>query len=118
MLKCFLGQMKTLLGLMKGLSLQIATAQADGNSELQQALECARENAEISSKHLTKSIEPIGVLLDLVGPLMGIAGIQPIQLPALGDQTSLDALNDMMQAMQGVVGTIQIVVDALGGCGE
>jgi hypothetical protein len=115
-LKCFLGQMKTLLAMMKGLSLQIATAQATGNTELQKALECAQENAEISSKHLTKSIEPIGVLLDLIGPLMGIAGIEPIQLPSLGGQSDLDALQKAIQAVQGLVGTIQIVVDALGGC--
>lgn len=115
-LKCFLGQLKTIVGVMSGLTLQISAAQASGNTELQKALECAQENAAISSEHLTKSIEPIGVILDLVGPLMGIAGVQPIQLPALGSQTDLQALNQTIQTVQGVVGTIQVVVDALGGC--
>jgi hypothetical protein len=115
-LKCFLGQLKTIVSLMSGLTLQLDAAKLAGNSELQRTIECAQENAAISAQHLTKSIEPIGVILDLVGPLMGIAGVPAIQLPALGSDTDLATLNQTIQTMQGVVGTIQIVVDAIGGC--
>jgi hypothetical protein len=115
-LNCFLGQLKTIVGMMQGLTLQLNAARASGNTELQSVIECAQENAQISAQHLTKSIEPIGVLLELVGPFMGIAGVQPIQLPALGDQTDLQALQQALQTMQGVVGSIQVVVDTLGGC--
>ncbi len=114
MLKCFLGQMKTVIGAMQGLSLQIQTA--GDNPELLASLQCAQDNAATSAGQLTKAIEPIGVILDLVGPFMGIAGVEPIQLPQLGSDTDLETLNQTVETMQGVVGTIQIVVDTLGGC--
>jgi hypothetical protein len=115
-LKCFLGQLKSLIGIMSGISLQLASAQADGNTALAGALQCAQQNAELQAQHLTASIEPIGVILDLMGALFGIAGVEPIKLPALGSQTDLKSLNAVVQSVQGVVATIQVVVDALGGC--
>ena len=115
-LKCLLGQFKTLVALMSGLSLQLDAAKAAGNFDLEKTIRCAQENAETSAQHLTKAIEPVGVILDLAGPFMGIAGVQPIQLPALGSQTDVESLNQAIQSLQGIVGVIQISVDALGGC--
>jgi hypothetical protein len=42
--------------------------------------------------------------------------VKPIKLPAPGSQADLQALNQFVEAVQSVVGTIQVVVDALGGC--
>jgi hypothetical protein len=112
-LNCFLGQLKTIMGVMGGLSLQIATAAQAGNTELQNILECAKENAVTSSEHLMKSIEPIGVLLELLGPVLELAGQPSIQLPQLGNQTDMDSLNQVIETMQTVVATLQTVVDAL-----
>ncbi|HWG95759.1 MAG TPA: hypothetical protein VN647_01645 [Nitrospira sp.] len=114
-LNCFLGQLKTIMGVMNGLSLQIATAAQDGNSELQSILECARENAATSSEHLMKSIEPIGVLLELLGPILELAGQPSIQLPKVGSQTDMDSLNQVIETMQTVLATLQTIVEALGG---
>jgi hypothetical protein len=116
MLRCFLGQLKTVAGVMGGLALQLKLAQDTGNSELQMAIQCAQENAEISAQHLTQSIEPIRALLDLVGPLLGLAQVPAIQLPVLGSQTDVESLNQTIQTMQGVVDVIQGAVDAIGGC--
>ena len=115
-LNCFLGQMKTLLGIMKGITLQLDAATASGNTELQRTLQCAQENAATSSEHLTKSIEPIGAILKLAGPLMGLAGVGPIEFPSIGSETDIDSLQQVVKTMQGVVGTLQIAADALGGC--
>lgn len=115
-LRCFLGQMETVIGLLGGLQIQISAAQAAGNTDLLNALQCAQENGQTSAQHLTSSIEPIGIILDLIGPLMGIAGVQPIQLPSMGKQTDVQALQQGVQTMQSVVATIQSVVDTLGGC--
>lgn len=114
-LTCFLGQLKTIMGVMNGLSLQIATAAQDGNSELQSILECARENAATSSEHLMKSIEPIGVLLELLGPILELAGQPSIQLPKVGSQTDMESLNQVIETMQTVLATLQTIVEALGG---
>lgn len=117
-LHCFLGQLKSILGVMSGLKLQLDLAAASGNVELQNSLQCAQENAELSAKHLTTAIEPIGVILDLIGPLMGIAGVQAIKLPQFGSDADLAALNQTVQTLQTVVSTIQVAADALGGCGS
>jgi hypothetical protein len=115
-LNCFLGQMKTLLAVMSGLSLQLTSAQAAGNTALVNSIQCAQQNAQAQAAHLTSSIEPLGVLLDLAGTFMGIAGVKPITLPAMGSQADLQGLQSFVASIQGVVGVMQIAVDALGGC--
>jgi hypothetical protein len=115
-LKCFLGQMKSILKIMEGTALQITIAESSGNAELLQSLQCAQNNAMMQANHLTSSLEAVGVILDLAGDLMQIVGVQPIKLPTLGSQADLDSLKQVVQTIQGVVATIQIVVDVLGGC--
>src|SRR5262249_14257971 len=53
-LNCFLTQMNSILGVMKGLEVQISAAQASGNGALLSALKCAQENAATSADHVTK----------------------------------------------------------------
>ncbi|PWT94160.1 MAG: hypothetical protein C5B55_03155 [Blastocatellia bacterium] len=115
-LNCFLGQMKSLIGVMKGITLQLDAATASGNTELQRTLQCAQDNANTAAEHLTKSIEPIGIILKSAGSLMGLAGVAPIEFPSIGSQTDIAALEELIKTMQGVVGTLTIAADALGGC--
>lgn len=115
-LNCFLGQMKSILKILTQTSLQISIAQASGNNDLLNSLQCAQENAMTQAEHLTASLEAISIILDLAGDLMQIVGVDPIKLPTAGAQVDLTALNTLVQDVQAVVGTIQIVVDALGGC--
>lgn len=115
-LNCFLGQMKTLLGVMSGLRLQLSAAQASGDTDLINAIQCEQDNAQTLAGNMTASIEPIGVVLQLAGTLFGIAGMEPIELPAIGSSSDLESLNSLVQTLQGVVGTLQIAADALGGC--
>src|SRR6266550_576247 len=115
-LNCFVDQLESVLGLMSGLTLDLNAAMASGNAELQRTLECAQENAAIAADHLAKSIEPIGVILKLAGPLMGLAGVGPIEMPAIGSETDLESLQGVIKTMKGVIGTLQIAADALGGC--
>jgi hypothetical protein len=115
-LRCFRSQMKSLLAIMGPLALNLQTAQADGNDELAATIQCAQKNAEIQASQLMNSLGPVGVLLDLAGPLFGIAGVQPIQLPSMGSATDLNALRSVVKSIQSVEATIQIVADGLGGC--
>jgi hypothetical protein len=114
-LKCLLEQLKTLSGLMHGLSLQLTMAHSEGNTDLIKALECAQNNAATQAQHFSASIEPIGVVLDLMGSLFGIVGIEPIKLPEIGSASDAAALDNIVQTLQGVTATIQVVVDALPG---
>ena len=52
-LHCLMGQLESIIDIMSGLTLRINIAKASGNTELQQALECAQENAAISAQHMT-----------------------------------------------------------------
>jgi hypothetical protein len=115
-LKCFTGQLQSLLGIMSGLSLQLSAAQASGDTDLVSAIQCEQDNASALASNLTASIEPIGVILELAGTLFGIVGMKPITLPSLGSQTDISALNTVLETIQGVIGALQIAADALGGC--
>lgn len=115
-LKCFTSQLQSLLGIMSGLSLQLSAAQASGSTDLISAIQCEQDNASALASNLTASLAPIAVVLDLAGTLFGIAGMKPIALPSVGSQTDLDSLNTVLQTIQGVIGTLQIAADALGGC--
>src|SRR6266496_3694468 len=107
-LKCFLSQLKSLMKILGPITLQLQAAQADGNDELVSTLQCAQKNAQTQAAQLMNSLGPVGVLLDLAGPLFGIAGVQPIQLPGLGSATDMQALNSVVQSIQSVTATIQI----------
>jgi hypothetical protein len=115
-LKCFTGQLQSLVGIMNGLNLQLAAAQTAGNTDLVSAIECEQGNAAALAANLTNSLQPIGVILQLAGTLFGIIGMKPITLPTVGGGTDLAALNTVLQTIQGVIGTLQIAADALGGC--
>jgi hypothetical protein len=115
-LNCVLGQLRTIVGLMGSLAIQLKIAEESGNTELQKSLKCAQENAAISAQHLTESMGSIGALLGLIGPFMSIAGVDAITLPAIGSDTDINSLNQTIQAVEGVVVAIEAVTDALGGC--
>ncbi|HEX3151502.1 MAG TPA: hypothetical protein VHR66_25720 [Gemmataceae bacterium] len=117
-LNCFLGQMKSVLRIMEMTALQITIAEANGNDELLQSLNCAQENANTQAQHMTKSLDAVAVILELAGDLMQIVGVKPIKLPTLGSQADLAALHKFVEAIQTVVATLTIVTDALGGCDQ
>jgi hypothetical protein len=116
LLRCLIGQLKTLNELLGGLTLQIADAEKAGNRALAESLKCARENGLIEMQHLMNGFGPVSTILDLMSPFMSIAGVGAIKLPALGNDTSAAATTKMLDTLQQVVDTIQSVVDALGGC--
>jgi hypothetical protein len=108
--------MNTVIGFMEGLTVQIEAAESEGNAELIATLQCAQDNASTSAAHLMKSIEPVGVILELVGPFMEIAGVGAIQLPGPAGGADVTALKQSLQSIESVVDTMQSVVDSLGGC--
>ncbi|HWI13643.1 MAG TPA: hypothetical protein VNT02_05290, partial [Burkholderiales bacterium] len=92
MLRCFLGQMKSVLDVMKGLGLQLKIAQDSNNAELEAAIKCAQTNSETAAAHAMQSIEPVRVILDMLSPIFDIAQVNPIAIPQLGSQTDIDSL--------------------------
>lgn len=115
-LKCFLDQLNSLIKILGPLSLQLTAAQQAGNDDLIATLQCAQQNAQTQAGQIMNSLGPVGALLEIAGPLFGIAGVPAITLPSLGSASDVAALQSVVQTMETVVGTIQGIVDGLGGC--
>jgi len=115
-LKCFVDQMKSLINILGPLNLQLSAAQQSGNNELVATLQCAQQNAQTQAGQVMNSLGPVGVLLELAGPLFEIAGVPSITMPALGSASDVAALQSIVQTMENVIGDVQIVIDGLGGC--
>jgi hypothetical protein len=114
MLRCVCQQMRSILNLMSGLSLQIAAAKSLGNTELLSALECAQQNAETSMGHAMTGIEPVFVLLELVGPLLGMVGAPEIKTPTLAPAEDLQTLLTTIETLEELAKLLQTVADSLG----
>lgn len=76
-LRCMLKALESLLNFQIGLDLNAA----NGNPVLLGSLECAKKNAERSMMTLSQAMEAIQPILDLLAPLLEIAGLPPIELP-------------------------------------
>jgi hypothetical protein len=113
LLRCLIQQLRSIVELLNGLELSIASATADGNTELLATLNCARDNATTAAGGTMQGIEPIKVLLELAGPFLKIAGIPAIEIPAIAPAADLAALTTVLNTLQTVVDTMQAVVDVL-----
>jgi hypothetical protein len=118
MLKCMIGSLKTVVDVLGGLQIQLALAAEEGNTELQKTLQCSQENAATAAAHLMSSMEVLGAVLALVGPLMEMAGVKGLKLPALGAATDVESLQTVLQTLQGVADTLETITSGLGGCGS
>lgn len=116
MLNCLLGQLKTLVDIMGGISLQLEAAEKQNNEDKINSLQCAQENAAAQAASLLQGIEPISVILDLAAPFMSIAGVGAIEFPAITAESNLESINNAISSLEDVVVTLQDIVNSLGGC--
>jgi hypothetical protein len=114
-LNCLIDQMKSLIGILGPISLQLQAA--DGNAALEASLACAQQNAERSMAAAYSSIEPVMLVLELVGPLLEIAQVGPIEIPALAPPEDVEQMEQVVQTLEEFVATLQLVADALEACG-
>jgi hypothetical protein len=113
MLRCIVETLKSIVSIMDGLELQIASARQNGNDELLAQLACARENAEIAAAGQMTAIEPIQVLLDLAKPFFAIGGVPEIALPAFGSDTDVESLKSLIETLDTVLGAIETAAEAV-----
>jgi hypothetical protein len=117
-LQCAVAQLSSIVELLGGLEIQLQVADENGNTELARVIGCAQKNAELSAQHTIESLGSVEAVLDLLGPFLGIAGVEAIQLPTFTSSADLQGLNQSLQALQNLVDTLQAVVDAppINGC--
>lgn len=112
-LRCLLQQLKSIVAIMDGLEIQIATAQQNGNDALLAQLECARENAQLAAAGQMTAIDPIVVLLDLAKPFFDIGGVPTIELPAFASDTDLAQMKETLATLEQVIVTIEAAAEAV-----
>ena len=112
LLKGMINQLKTILEMMNGIALRIEAAQAAGNTELAEVLECARKNAARSAEHIANSMAPLSSIMDLIAPLLELFG-QSLTIPGPGSTEDVESLRTMIQTLEDLVTNIQAVVDVL-----
>jgi hypothetical protein len=115
-LNCVIEQLKSLVGVMTGLSGQLKAAQAVGNLVLVKQIEAALKKAELRAVGLFDSIESVRSVLDLAGSYFGIAGLQPILLPPAPVATDINALTALLAGLESSAAALQTTADGLGGC--
>jgi hypothetical protein len=112
-LRCIVEALKSIVEIMNGLELQIATARQNGNDELLAQLQCAQENAELAAAGQMQALEPIQILLDLAKPFFTIGGIPEIALPAFGSETDIAALSSLLETLETVLGAVETAAEAI-----
>lgn len=115
-LNCLIDQFKSIAALLGGLTLQIQSAQDQGNQELLENLECAQQNANKSAQAVFQSIEPVTVILELAAPLIELTPVGGIEIPSFAPAEDVEQINQTISALEGFVDTLQLAADALGGC--
>jgi hypothetical protein len=113
-LLCAVTELDSILKLLGGIQLQLSVAQAAGNDDLVQALQCARQNAQKSAEGSMQSLQPVMVLLSLAGAFMDIAGVKvDVSLPSAVPADDLAAMQTMLDDIGAAAKVIKEVADAL-----
>ena len=109
-LRCLLGQLRTVRNAMQGLALRFGEAQ--GRPELRAQLECAQRNVQTQASALTSSIDPIAGVLALVTTVAGIAGMElDISLDTGGaPPEDTEALDAVITVLESAVSAIDAIV--------
>lgn len=113
MLRCAVQALKSVIAIMDGLEIDIASAKMNGNDALLQQLECSKENAELAAAGAMTQVEPVLVLLSLASPFFGIAGQDSISVPSIGSETDIDSLKSVVETLDITATTVQAIADGI-----
>ncbi|MEO0423489.1 MAG: hypothetical protein AAF184_14225 [Pseudomonadota bacterium] len=115
-MRCLIDQLNTLISLLGRIELDLAEAQASGNTAALAGIECARENAMCAANASFQSIEPVMLIMELVAPLFEFTPIDAIALPSLAAPEDVESMQTLVTTLETFVDAAQIAADALGGC--
>jgi len=112
-LRCMVDQLASLVSLITDLSEHLVIANAEGNEDLAAALECSIKNAQTSANNSMAGLDPITAVLEMMTPLLSLAGQEPIALPSLDQLESVEQLETTMETLEETVSAIELVADTL-----
>lgn len=117
-LSCMVEQLASMASLVTDLSSHLIVANKEGNTALAATLECSLKNAWTSTNNSMAGLDPITAILELMSPLMAMAGQDPIQMPSLGQLDSVQQLEDAMDTLNETLSAIDLTADTLAGLCE
>jgi len=112
-LRCMVDQLASLVSLITDLSEHLIIANSEGNGELAATLQCSIKNARTSANNAMSGLDPITAILEMMTPLLELAGQEPIALPSLDQLDSVEQLETTMETLQETVSAIELVADVL-----
>lgn len=112
-LRCMVDHLASLVSLITDLSEHLMIANAEGNEELAATIQCSIKNAQTSATNSMAGLDPITAVLEIMTPLMAMAGQQPITLPSLDQVESVEQLETTMETLEETVSAIELVADTL-----
>lgn len=115
-MSCLIQQLKAIVSTMRKLDLAITAAQDEPNPGSLARLQCDRDNKSTEIANSMSAIEPITLLLGLVEPFLGLAGVNPIEIPTFGSPKDVEEAEQEIEKMKSFVDGLQLVADGLGGC--
>jgi hypothetical protein len=115
LLLCMVDALESTLGVMSGIQIQMADAEAAGNTDLMAALQCANENAIIAADGTMQSLQPITVLLSLIQPFLKLAKlpVPVLTFPPLVASGDLAAMQAVLQPLRAVAQDISAIADTI-----
>lgn len=113
LLSCMIDQLKSVLELTNGLSIQVANA--SGNPQLLASLKCAQDNADCAAQGAMQGFEPIVAILEMIAPILDQVSGQSIEIPTLGPVENFEQAEEMITTLEEFRDALQLVADALGG---
>ena len=113
LLRCLVEQLRSVLDLTTKLAINIKTAEENGDTATKEALECAMENADITTEGLLASVESLAAILALVGPFLDMAG-QSIELPKMSTGEDTASLYETLDTLEAVATGLEELAISLG----
>ena len=111
-IKCLIGQLETILGIMSGIELKIAEAEAAGNTQAIAVLECAKKNAVTAAKHAGASLGPVTSIMPLLSFFLGLAQVE-LKIPEIGSAEDSAALQTTIDTLKDAVSVIETTLETL-----
>lgn len=112
-LSCMVDQIASMVSLITDLSASLVIANKEGNTALAATLECGLKNAQTSTKNSMAGLDPVTAIMELMTPLMTLAGQDPIQMPSFDQLESVEQLEQAMVKLNETVSAIELVADTL-----
>jgi hypothetical protein len=111
-IKCLIGQLESILKIMQGIELRLGEAEAAGNTQLKQVLECAKANATTAADHASQSLGPVTNILPLIQTFLELANVK-LEIPSIGSAQDSAALQGTIDKLKDTVTTIETVIESL-----